>query len=154
MSDFPLRPVPANFRDAHINATDYENMYRRSIAEPEAFWAEMANSFLSWDAPWQDVVSYDFSKGHAQWFAGGKLNVSYNCIDRHLPERANQTALIWEGDNPAESEHITYAELKTQVCQLANVLKSRGVGKGDRVSIYMPMIPEAVYAMLACARIG
>jgi len=129
-------------------------MYRRSLEEPESFWAEMANSFLSWDAPWQEVVDYDFRQGHAQWFAGGKLNVSYNCIDRHLPERASQTAIIWEGDDPADSRNITYAELKTEVCKLANALRSRGVGKGDRVCIYMPMIPEAAYAMLACTRIG
>ncbi len=154
MSDFPLRPVPSSFRDAHINAADYARMYRRSLEEPESFWAEMANSFLSWDAPWQEVVDYDFRQGHAQWFAGGKLNVSYNCIDRHLPERASQTAIIWEGDDPADSRNITYAELKTEVCKLANALRSRGVGKGDRVCIYMPMIPEAAYAMLACTRIG
>ena len=98
--------------------------------------------------------SYDFVNGEAAWFAGGKLNVSHNCIDRHLPERADQTALIWEGDDPADSKHITYAELKDHVCRLANALKARGVKKGDRVCIYMPMIPEAAYAMLACTRIG
>ena len=99
-------------------------------------------------------MDYDFVKGTAQWFAGGKLNVSYNCIDRHLPERASQTAIIWEGDDPAQSKHITYGELKDHVCKLANALKARGVNKGDRVCIYMPMIPEAAYAMLACTRIG
>ena len=154
MSEFPTHPVPANFRDAHINAEQYEAMYQRSITDRDGFWSEMASQFLSWDKPWDTVVSYDFVKGDAQWFAGGKLNVSYNCIDRHLPERADQTAFIWEGDDPADSKHITYAELQEQVCKLANVLKERGVGKGDRVCIYMPMIPEATYAMLACTRIG
>jgi acetyl-CoA synthetase len=154
MSDHPSYPVPANFRDAHINAEQYQAMYQRSITDPDGFWSEMANEFLSWDKPWDSVVDYDFIKGEAQWFAGGKLNVSYNCIDRHLPARADQTAFIWEGDNPADSKHITYAELKDEVCKLANALKNRGVSKGDRVCIYMPMIPEAAYAMLACTRIG
>ncbi len=154
MSDFPVRPVPANFQDAHINADSYNALYERSVKDPNDFWAEMANSFLSWDKTWDTVVDYDFRRGHAEWFAGGKLNVSYNCIDRHLPQRAEQTALIWEGDDPADSKHITYAELKDNVCRVANTLKARGVQKGDRVCIYMPMIPEAAYAMLACTRIG
>ncbi|TDG12646.1 acetate--CoA ligase [Seongchinamella unica] len=154
MSEFPTHPVPANFKDAHINAEQYQAMYKRSIDDPEGFWGEMASEFLSWDKPWDKVMEYDFVKGDAAWFAGGKLNVSYNCIDRHLPERADQTALIWEGDDPADSKHITYAELKDSVCRLANALKARGVSKGDRVCIYMPMIPEAAYAMLACTRIG
>jgi acetyl-CoA synthetase len=154
MSAFPIRPVPANFKDAHINADSYQAMYQRSMEDPEGFWAEMANSFLSWDKHWDSVVNYDFIKGDTQWFAGGRLNVSYNCIDRHLPQRTTQTALIWEGDDPADSKHITYGELHAHVCRLANTLKARGVRKGDRVCIYMPMIPEAAYAMLACARIG
>lgn len=154
MSAFPIRPVPANFKDAHINAESYEAMYQRSLDDPEGFWSEMADAFLSWDQTWNSVVSYDFIKGETEWFSGGKLNVSYNCIDRHLPQRAEQTALLWEGDDPADSKHITYAELKDQVCRLANTLKARGVQKGDRVCIYMPMIPEAAYAMLACTRIG
>jgi acetyl-CoA synthetase len=154
MSVFSTRPVPANFKNAHINAESYLAMYRRSLDDPEGFWAEMANSFLSWDRTWDRVVRQDFARGDAEWFAGGKLNVSYNCIDRHLPKRAAQTALIWEGDNPADSKHITYGELKDHVCRLANTLKARGVRKGDRVCIYMPMIPEAAYAMLACTRIG
>ena len=154
MSEFPTHPVPANFKDAHINAEQYQAMYKRSIDDPDGFWGEMASEFLSWEKPWDKVMEYDFVKGDAAWFAGGKLNVSYNCIDRHLPERADQTALIWEGDDPAESKHITYAELKDSVCKLANALKARGVKKGDRVCIYMPMIPEAAYAMLACTRIG
>ena len=148
------RPVPANFNDAHIDAQRYRDMYQQSVDDPETFWAEMANKFLDWDHTWDTVVRYDFSKGDAEWFAGGKLNVSYNCIDRHLPQRADQTALIWEGDDPADCKHITYGELKDHVCRLANTLKARGVRKGDRVCIYMPMIPEAAFAMLACTRIG
>ncbi|MDF1623778.1 MAG: AMP-binding protein, partial [Pseudohongiella nitratireducens] len=104
--------------------------------------------------PWDTVVSGDFSKADVKWFAGGKLNVCYNCVDRHLPTRADQVALIWEGDEPDTSDTITYQALHEAVCRFANVLKSRGIKKGDRVCIYMPMIPEAVYAMLACARIG
>jgi acetyl-CoA synthetase len=148
------RPVPANFKDAHVDAQRYRDMYQQSLDNPEIFWAEMANEFLDWDQTWDTVVRYDFSKGDAEWFAGGKLNVSYNCIDRHLPQRADQTALIWEGDDPADGKHITYGELKDHVCRLANTLKARGVRKGDRVCIYMPMIPEAAFAMLACTRIG
>ena len=154
MSEFPVHPVPANFADAHIDADQYRALYQRSIEDPDGFWSEMAEQFLSWDKTWDSVCSYDFVKGEAAWFSGGKLNVSVNCIDRHLPQRADQTALIWEGDDPADSKHITYAELKEQVCRLANVLRARGVNKGDRVCIYMPMIPEAAYAMLACTRIG
>ncbi len=154
MSVFLTRPVPANFKDAHINAESYQAMYQRSLEDPEGFWSEMANAFLSWEKAWDRVVRYDFANGDAEWFGGGKLNVSYNCIDRHLPQRAHQTALIWEGDNPADSKHISYGELHEHVCKLANTLKARGVRKGDRVCIYMPMIPEAAYAMLACTRIG
>jgi acetyl-CoA synthetase len=154
MSESVSYPVPANFKDAYINEEQYRRLYRRSIEDPEGFWGEKAAEFLAWDQHWDRVVEYDFVKGTAAWFAGGKLNVSYNCIDRHLPERADQTALIWEGDDPADSKHITYSELKEHVCRLANALKSRGVRKGHRVCIYMPMIPEAAYAMLACTRIG
>ena len=154
MSDFPAHPVPDSFKDAIINAERYKAMYRRSIEDPESYWSEQATNFLSWDQPWHTVTNCDLKTGKAQWFAGGKLNVSYNCIDRHLPERAQQSALIWEGDNPNDSKKITYAELKLRVCKLANALKARGVKKGDRVCIYMPMIPEAVFAMLACTRIG
>ncbi|MCB1677955.1 MAG: acetate--CoA ligase [Halioglobus sp.] len=154
MSEFPTYAVPANFKDAHIDAERYRAMYRRSIDDPEGFWSDMASEFLSWDRPWDSVLSYDFTRGEAAWFTGGKLNVSYNCIDRHLPQRADQNALIWEGDDPGDSAHITYGELKTHVCKLANALKARGVRRGDRVCIYMPMVPEAAYAMLACTRIG
>ena len=154
MSEFPVHPIPDSFADAHIGPDDYREQYARSLADPDGFWSEKATEFLDWDQPWNTVVSYDFSQGKAEWFAGGKLNVSYNCIDRHLPARAQQTALIWEGDDPSDSKHITYAQLKDEVCRLANVMKARGVNKGDRVCIYMPMIPEAAYAMLACTRIG
>ncbi len=154
MSDFPVHPVPESFKDAHITAENYAAMYRQSIEDPTTFWGDMATRFLKWHKPWDEVVSYDFAKGEAAWFAGGKLNVSFNCIDRHLPEKAQQPAIIWEGDDPADSRIITYADLKDAVCRLANVLKSRGVKRGDRVCIYMPMIPEAAFAMLACARVG
>ncbi|MFT7288399.1 MAG: acetyl-CoA synthetase [Halieaceae bacterium] len=154
MTDSTVYPIPAGFADAHINADDYASMYRRSIEDRDNFFGEMAKEFLTWDTPWNSVCSFDFKNGDASWFSGGKLNVSVNCIDRHLPQRADQTAIIWEGDDPADSKRITYAELKVAVCQLANALRARGVGKGDRVCIYMPMIPEAAFAMLACTRIG
>ena len=154
MSEVVVHPVPSNFADAHIDREKYRKMYDRSINDSDNFWSEQATEFISWDSPWDTVSEFDFIQGQATWFAGGKLNVSYNCIDRHLPERAEQTALIWEGDDPTVSTHITYARLKDEVCRLANVLKARGVARGDRVCIYMPMIPEAAYAMLACTRIG
>ena len=152
---FPVHPVPEALKSsAHITADDYAAMYRRSVEDPEGFWAEQAAEFLDWDQQWTEVMRYDFKAGEASWFAGGKLNVSVNCIDRHLGDRADQVALIWEGDDPADDKTITYRELHEAVCRLANGLRERGVKKGDRVCIYMPMIPEAAYAMLACARIG
>ena len=152
---FPIHPVPDNFADAHISAERYRDMYQRSVDDPEGFWSEMAERFLDWQTPWEKVVDYDFRQGQASWFAGGRLNVSQNCLDRHLGERGQQTALIWEPDDPSEAaQHISYADLHERVCRLANVLRERGVGKGDRVCIYLPMIPEAAVAMLACARIG
>ena len=154
MSDHNVYPVPESFKDAHITPERYEQMYRQSIDDPETFFGNLAQEFLRWDTPWSNVCSYDFPNGEAEWFRGASLNISVNCIDRHLPERADQTALLWEGDNPSESQHITYAQLKDEVSQLANALTARGVTKGDRVCIYMPMIPQAAYAMLACARIG
>ncbi len=137
-----------------IDKEAYEAMYNASIEAPETFWADQAKAFIDFIEPWDTVVSGDFSKADVKWFAGGKLNVCYNCVDRHLPTRADQVALIWEGDEPDTSDTITYQALHEAVCRFANVLKSRGIKKGDRVCIYMPMIPEAVYAMLACARIG
>jgi acetyl-CoA synthetase len=155
MSATNVRPVPDDFAtQAHIDAETYERMYRHSIEHPDEFWAREAELFLDWETRWNDVCDYDFNTGEASWFSGGKLNVTVNCIDRHLAERGDKVALIWEGDHPLESTDITYNELSEQVNKLANVLKSRGVKKGDRVCIYMPMIPEAAYAMLACARIG
>lgn len=149
------RPVPESFKNsAHITRQQYQQMYRDSIDNPESFWATQAAQFLTWDQPWSQVCEYDFRQGIAKWFIGGKLNVSVNCIDRHLPERAGQTAIIWQSDDPDTSVKITYSELHGQVCRMANILKNRGVKKGDRVCIYMPMVPEAAYAMLACTRIG
>lgn len=139
---------------AHIDPEQYRTLYEQSVNDPDTFWAEQATQFLTWQKPWTNVCESDMHKGIARWFDGGQLNVSENCIDRHLPERANQTAIIWEGDDPSDDQNITYAALHEAVCRLANVLKARGVKKGDRVCLYLPMIPEAAYAMLACARIG
>ncbi|MCK5881426.1 MAG: AMP-binding protein, partial [Sinobacterium sp.] len=155
MHEFSLHPVFDSIkRSAHINAEQYKSMYERSINDADNFWAEQAETFLTWDKKWSKVSQSDFSTGEAAWFIGGKLNVSTNCIDRHLSTRANQTALIWEGDDPENDKHISYQHLHDEVCKLSNALKSRGVKKGDRVCIYMPMILEAAYAMLACTRIG
>ncbi|MCY4214734.1 MAG: acetate--CoA ligase [Gammaproteobacteria bacterium] len=139
---------------ALIDEAAYQAMYRRSVEDPDGFWAEQAEALLDWQRPWETVRNADLAAGRAAWFEGAALNACHNCIDRHLPDRAEQPAIIWEGDDPSESAVITYHELHDAVCRLANGLKSRGVGKGDRVCIYMPMIPEAAYAMLACARIG
>lgn len=155
MSEVQVHPVHTDFAtDAYINAETYQQMYQRSIEDADNFWSEQAEQFLDWKQPWSHVKSFDFHTGEANWFTGGKLNVTVNCIDRHLSQRGEQTAIIWEGDNPNESENISYNQLSEKVNKLANVLRSRGVKKGDRVCIYMPMIPEAVYAMLASARIG
>jgi acetyl-CoA synthetase len=149
--------VPADFAaQANITQEQYLEMYRRSIDDPEGFWAEQANEYLTWFKPWDKVLDWSFDEKnlHIEWFAGGKLNVSYNCLDRHLDTRGEQTAILWEGDDPQQDKRITYRELYADVNKFANVLKGRGVNKGDRVSIYLPMIPEAVVAMLACTRIG
>ncbi|SFY37260.1 acetyl-CoA synthetase [Pseudomonas sp. NFR02] len=152
ISTFPT--ADAVRRTAQLSQEDYQRLYRQSIDQPDTFWAEQAKGFLDWIKPWHSVQQSDIHTGAAQWFAGGQLNVSYNCIDRHLAQRADQPAFIWEGDDPSTSCTITYRQLHQNVSRLANVLKSRGVNKGDRVCIYMPMIPEAAYAMLACTRIG
>ncbi|RJX78707.1 acetate--CoA ligase [Pseudomonas sp. LS-2] len=152
LSDFPQ--ADATRKAAQLSAEDYQRLYRQSVEQPDVFWAEQAGEFLDWSSPWDQVQQCDLKTGAASWFKGGKLNVSYNCIDRHLAKRGDQVAIIWEGDNPSESAEITYKKLHHNVARLANVLKSRGVKKGDRVCIYMPMVPEAAYAMLACARIG
>ena len=155
MFDISLHPVKDEVRQrAHLDQEGYQRLYRQSIEQPEAFWSEQAKQFLHWLKPWEQLHHSDLAKGEAQWFKGGQLNVADNCIDRHVERRGEQIAIIWEGDNPAESAHITYNKLHHNVCRLANVLKSRGVKKGDRVCIYMPMVPEAAYAMLACTRIG
>jgi acetyl-CoA synthetase len=131
----------------------YNQMYQESITNPDDFWAKQAEEFLTWDNKWESVSSVDFNTGNIEWFKGATINASYNCIDRHLPQRANQTAIIWEGDE-GEVKNISYQQLHDEVAKFANGLKELGVGKGDRVIIYMPMIVEAAYAMLACARIG
>jgi acetyl-CoA synthetase len=155
MSEEKIYPVSIESADSsHLTKERYTEMYQQSIQSPEEFWAEQAGELLYWHQPWSEVYSGNFRTAEASWFTGAKLNVAYNCIDRHLERRGNQTAIIWEGDEPTDAKNITYRELHTQVCKLANALKSRGVKKGDRVCIYMPMIPEAAYAMLACTRIG
>ena len=155
MADKVYSPTTAFAQNAHANKSTYENMYAASITDPDAFWAEQGQR-LDWMTPFTKVknTSFEHSNVSIKWYEDGELNVSANCIDRHLATRGDQTAIIWEGDNPDESTHITYNELHTQVCKLANVYKSLGVTKGDRVVLYMPMIPEAAYAMLACNRIG
>ena len=153
MSDsYPVNEFLAH--RAFINDDQYQAMYRRSVEDPDGFWAEQADIFLDWYQKWDSVSQTDLPTGAVRWFEGATLNVCYNCIDRHLPARAEQTAIIWEGDDPAHDAQISYRDLLASVCKLANGLKARGVKKGDRVCIYMPMIPEAAYAMLACARIG
>ena len=139
---------------SHLNAESFQKLYKQSINSPDEFWASQAEELLYWHEPWQSISSGSFEKAEPTWFAGAKLNVAYNCIDRHLEQRGDQTAIIWEGDDPQEDKKITYRELHSDVCKFSNALKARGVKKGDRVCIYMPMIPEAAYAMLACARIG
>ncbi len=155
MFDIKNHPVPENFKSkSFITQEKYQQWYEQSISEPDTFWADRAKELLSFNKPWEKVQSYNFKTGEAAWFEGAKLNVCYNCVDRHLETRPDQVAIIWEGDKPDNDKKITYRELFIEVCKLANTLKARGVKKGDRVCIYMPMIPEAAYAMLACTRIG
>jgi acetyl-CoA synthetase len=133
---------------------DYQEQYKQSIENPEKFWGEIAEEFV-WRKKWNKVLEWDFHKPEVKWFIGGKLNITENCIDRHLPQRASQTAIIWEPNDPNDAaKHITYQELHDQVCKVGNMLKAHGVQKGDRVCIYMPMVPELAYAVLGCARIG
>lgn len=147
-------PPAALSESAYITAEKYKELYARSLKDPEGFWAEMSHR-LDWFTPPKKIKNTSFDKPVSiKWYEDGMLNACYNCIDRHLPEKENDVALIWEGDEPTLEKKITYGELKGEVCRLANALKTRGVSKGDRVTIYMPMVPEAVYAMLACARIG
>ncbi len=155
MSEPIIYPVKPEIVDqAHITDAIYKSLYQRSITEPEAFWAEQAEQFLTWDSAWHKVMRCDYHAADIHWFEGGKLNVSVNCVDRHLATRGNQVAIIWEGDDPAHSSHVTYRELHEQICKFANVLKAQGIGKGDHVCLYLPMIPEAAVVMLACTRIG
>ena len=155
MSEEKTYPVSeAAASQSHLSVSQYNEMYQKSIDDAETFWAEQANEFLTVFETWDQVSSSDFTTATATWFHGAKLNASYNCIDRHLEKRGDQTAIIWEGDEPDQDLKISYRDLHEAVCRLSNALKARGVAKGDRVCIYMPMIPEAAYAMLACARIG
>lgn len=141
-------------KSPYLTDSHYYDLYARSLRDPKNFWSEQADNFITWFKRWDEVFSGDFAKWDVRWFRNGKLNAAYNCIDRHLEKRSKQVAILWEGDHPNESQKITYAELYDQVCRLANVLKKQGIKKGDRVCIYLPMIPEAVISMLACARIG
>ncbi|MGC1489593.1 MAG: AMP-binding protein, partial [Albidovulum sp.] len=151
-----MREIPAGFENAHATPQIYADMFAASATDPDGFWAREGKR-IDWIKPYTKVknTSFEFGKVDIRWFEDGTLNVSANCIDRHLATRGDQTAIIWEADDPTTpSKHITYAQLHDQVCRLANVLKAHGVGRGDRVVIYMPMIPEAAYAMLAATRIG
>ncbi|PKM20320.1 MAG: acetate--CoA ligase [Gammaproteobacteria bacterium HGW-Gammaproteobacteria-15] len=156
MSHPLVYPVPASAaKRSLLNNEQYMQMYQQSVSSPEAFWAEHGKR-LHWFTPFTKVknTSFDSGKVHINWFSDGALNASYNCLDRHLPERANQVAYYWEGDSPDVQKSVTYAQLHQQVCKLANGMKELGIKKGDRVTIYLPMIPEATVALLACARIG
>jgi len=156
VSSVPTYDVPSNISGkTDIDFKQYQEMYRQSVDDPEGFWSEQAENFVSWFSKWDKVLDWDFNTAKIEWFKGGKLNVSYNCLDRHVEAgHGAQTALIWEGNDPAEDAKITYKQLLEEVCQFANALKKIGVKKGDRVCLYMQMIPQLSVAMLACARIG
>ncbi len=141
-------------REPTLNEAQYQLVYQQSIENPNQFWSEQAHALVTWIEPWKTVNTSDFTTGKIEWFDGATLNVCYNCVDRHLPQNAKRTAIIWVGDNAQREQKITYQDLYERICRFANGLKSIGVKKGDRVCLYMPMIPEAVIAMLACARIG
>ncbi|GAB4321990.1 MAG: acetate--CoA ligase [Dehalococcoidia bacterium] len=149
-------PPPARVREGALvqSRAEYEELYRRSIEDRDAFWAEMANRFVDWIEPFETVCEEDLLTGKIGWFLGGKLNVSANCLDRHLAVRGDKVALLWEGDEPGENRSMTYREAYEETCRLANALKAKGIKRGDRVAIYMGMVPELAVAMLACARIG
>ena len=152
----PIYDIPEGvLGKTQVDKDAYERMYRQSVEDPEGFWSEQANKYLTWDKPWDTTLKWDFNKAQVEWFAGGKLNVSVNCLDRHVAAGAgDQTALIWEGNDPSQDSKVTYRQLLEEVCRFANALKKQGVQKGDRVCIYMQMIPQLPVAMLACARIG
>ncbi|EKD72527.1 MAG: hypothetical protein ACD_45C00652G0003 [uncultured bacterium] len=155
MSDtFLHSPAATALKQSYLDEKQYQTMYARSLRDPKNFWSEQAEKCVTWFKRWDEVLSGDFTKLDVQWFRHGTLNACYNCLDRHLEHRANQLAIIWEGDDPHKSKKMTYAELHAEVCRFANVLKKCQIKKGDRVCIYMPMIPETIVAMLACARIG
>ena len=156
MSDNTTYPIPNIMQDTLLDEAHYRAMYQASIEDPEAFWAKQARTRIDWIRPFTQVrdVSFDKDDLHIRWFEDGILNVSANCIDRHLKDHGDEVAIIWEGDEPDQSSTLTYRELHEKVCRLANAMKAEGVNKGDRVTLYMPMIPEAAVAMLACARIG
>ncbi len=157
MSEIHTYPVPEEFaKQANINAEQYASMYKESVEDPAGFWNKQAEEYIDWFEKWDTTLDWSFNKEdlHINWFTGGKLNVSHNCLDKHLETRGDQVAIIWEADDPSVDRKITYRELHAEVCKFSNVLKQRGVKKGDRVSLYLPMIPEAAVAMLACNRIG
>ena len=156
MSDSKVYDVlPHAARRALIDEATYQAMYKHSIEDPEGFWTDMANEHVHWFRKWDRVADWSFDGDVSiRWFDGARVNVAYNCLDRHLQERGDKPAILWEGDQPGEERRITFRELHAEVCKFANVLKSKGVQKGDRVCVYMPMVPEAAVAMLACARIG
>ncbi len=149
---YPVLPITTE--NAYFNSEQYQALYQYSISDPEGFWSEQALQFISWFKPWEQIKDGDFAHLNTRWFIGGKLNACYNCLDRHLESRGDKIAIIWEGDEPSQSLQLSYKELHALVCRFANVLTQQGVAKGDRVCIYLPMIPEVVIAMLACARIG
>tara|TARA_Y100000590_G_C15734505_1_gene1018085 strand:+ start:707 stop:2644 length:1938 start_codon:yes stop_codon:yes gene_type:complete len=155
MAQEKIYDIPSTIKkSSSITPQGYEDLYKKSIEDPNTFWEEQAKKYLQWDSKWTDISEEDFSMGKISWFKEAKLNTSVNCIDRHLNTKKNDIAIIWESDDPDKSKEITYEELHKSVCRFANALKKRKIKKGDRVCIYMPMIPEAAYAMLACSRIG
>ena len=155
MSDSKIYEIPSEVEaSSHIDATRYKEMYEHSISSPDEFWAEQADQFLHWFKKWDSVSECDFNTGHIRWFEGGKLNAAYNCLDRHLDTRGDQIALIWEGDDASLVRKFTYRELHAEVCKLSNVLKDRGVIKGDRICLYIAHGSRSSNCCFACARIG
>jgi len=155
MTADPVYPIkPDALARTYIDSARYDELYRQSLQDPDGFWASQAAEFVTWERRWDSVSNCDFNDATIRWFEGARLNVAYNCVDRHLATRGDQVAILWEGDSPDEQRSVTYRELHEAVCRFSNALKARGVKPGDRISIYMPMIPEAAVAMLACARIG
>jgi acetyl-CoA synthetase len=140
MTDLKDFPIPESIKErALINADQYRKMYQRSVSDPTGFWAEQAQELITWRAPWSSVLDWDFKHGHVRWFEGGKLNISENCVDRHLGTRGDKIAIIWEGNEPGDCIKITYRELHNELCRATTVLRSLGITKGDRVAIYLPV---------------